>query len=184
MQKQPDLDDVKQPSYKSMHAVSKASRSILSVIQRICPFGHVVNYAVQEEMARDANGQSATRPDEAISSSQSGSGQSATDRQQAEASTSQVSRSFVYCSMSSHVFSLCFRAIICKALCWGSSAGSAISVSNVQFHHFMFGMCQLVHDSMRQHLQVWLEASCIYGKMETCGLEGSHVAVLTRDSTS
>ncbi|DBA71332.1 TPA: Dynein assembly factor 3, axonemal [Trebouxia sp. C0005] len=44
-----------------------------------------------EEMARDANGQSATRPDEAISSSQSGSGQSATDRQQAEASTSQAS---------------------------------------------------------------------------------------------
>ncbi|KAL0034805.1 hypothetical protein WJX77_007961 [Trebouxia sp. C0004] len=44
-----------------------------------------------EEMADDADGQSATRSDEASSSSQSDSGQSATERQQAEASTSQAS---------------------------------------------------------------------------------------------
>jgi len=54
-------------------------------------FGYVFKPAIQEEMASDADGQSATRPDEANSSSQPDSGQSAIDRQQAEASTSQVS---------------------------------------------------------------------------------------------
>lgn len=103
MQKQSDMADVKQPSYKSMHAVSRASRSVLSVIHPICLFGCAFSYAlkpaIQEEMANDADGQSATTPVEASSSSQSDSGQSATERQQAEASISQVSCSstFVYC---------------------------------------------------------------------------------------
>ena len=91
MQKQSNMDDVKQPPCKSMHALSKASRLYFSVIQPICLSGYVLKPAIQEEMADDADGQSATRPDEASSSSQSDSGQSATDRQQAEASTSQVS---------------------------------------------------------------------------------------------
>ena len=93
MQKQSDMDDVKQPSYKSMHAASKASRLYVAVIllNPICMSGYVLKPAIQEEMADNPDGQSATKPDEASSSSQSDSGQSATERQQAEASTSQVS---------------------------------------------------------------------------------------------
>ena len=91
MQKQSDMDDVKQPPYKSMHATSKASCLYVAVIQPKCMSGYILKPAIQEEMANDGDGQSATRPDEASSSSQSDSGQSATERQQAEGSTSQVS---------------------------------------------------------------------------------------------
>ncbi len=93
MQKQPDMDDVKQPSYKSMHAAFEASRLYVAVILLNPTYlsGCVVKCAVQEEMANDADGQSAIRPDQATSSSQSDSGQTATERQQAEASTSKVS---------------------------------------------------------------------------------------------
>ena len=91
MQNQSDMDNVKQPSCKSMHAVFWASCLYNSVIQPIGLFGYELKPAIQEEMASDADGPSATRPDEASSSSRSDSGQSATERQQAEASTSQVS---------------------------------------------------------------------------------------------
>ena len=91
MQKHPDLDDVKQPCYKPMHATSKASRLYFAVIQPTYLSGYALKPAIQEEMADNPDGQSATKPDEASSSSQSDSGQSATERQQAEASTSQVS---------------------------------------------------------------------------------------------
>ncbi len=91
MQKQPDMADVKQPSYKPTHAVPKASCLDVSFIKPICLSGYVLKSAIQEEMADNPDGQSATKPDKASSSSQSDSGQSATERQQAEASTSQVS---------------------------------------------------------------------------------------------
>ena len=112
MQKQSDMDDVKQP-YKPTHAMSKASCLDISFIKPICLSGYIRKPAIQEEMASDADGQSATRPDEASSSSQSDSGQSATDRQQAETSTSQVS-----CSSS---FVCCYAciAVMCSAAMMG-----------------------------------------------------------------
>ncbi len=84
------MDDVKQPSYKSMQR-PRLAVLYLFAIQPTYLSDYALKPAIQEEMASDADGQSATRPDEASSSRQSDSGQSATERQQAEASTSQVS---------------------------------------------------------------------------------------------
>ncbi len=64
--------------------------------------------------------------------------------------------------------------------CWGLSAGSVISaLDHCTVSLFYIVMCQLVHDSLRQHLQLWLKPSCIHVKMETCGSEGNHVVVIT-----
>ncbi len=71
-----------------------------------------------------------------------------------------------------------------KQPCWGLSAGSVISALNhCTVSSLYFVTCQLVHDSTRQHLQLWLKVSCIHVKMETCGLQGNHTVVLTRVST-